>query len=98
MTTTRALLAAEAQSLDFVDIATPPSDHAEVAHAALDAGLHVLCEKPLATTIEDARAHAAPRRRRRARDLPVPQLQARAGDQDGARRSSTRDGSARSTW
>ena len=42
--------------LDFVDIATPPSEHAEVAHAALDRGLHVLCEKPLATTTEDARA------------------------------------------
>ena len=35
-----ALLAAEAaQSLDFVDIATPPAEHAKVAHAALDAGL-----------------------------------------------------------
>jgi predicted dehydrogenase len=42
--------------LDFVDIATPPSDHAVVTHAALDRGLHVLCEKPLATTIDDARA------------------------------------------
>src|SRR5437667_11959855 len=27
----RALLAAEADKLDFVDIATPPSDHAEIA-------------------------------------------------------------------
>ena len=59
----RALLAAEsAQTLDFVDVATPPAEHAKVAHAALDAGFHVLCEKPLATTTEDARAllrHAA---------------------------------------
>ncbi|HTA20141.1 MAG TPA: Gfo/Idh/MocA family oxidoreductase [Polyangia bacterium] len=57
----RALLAAE-QELDFCDVATPPSDHAEVTHAALDRGLHVLCEKPLATSIEDARSmlrHAA---------------------------------------
>ncbi|HUK63367.1 MAG TPA: Gfo/Idh/MocA family oxidoreductase, partial [Dongiaceae bacterium] len=45
-----------AERLDFVDIATPPSDHAEVAHAALDRGLHVLCEKPLATSIDEARA------------------------------------------
>jgi predicted dehydrogenase len=48
--------------LDIVDNAAPPSDHAAVAHAALDRGLHVLCEKPLATTVEDARAmlgHAA---------------------------------------
>src|SRR5215471_1058157 len=51
-----ALFAAEAGQLDFVDIATPPSDHAAIAHAALDAGLHVLCEKPLAATIDEARA------------------------------------------
>jgi predicted dehydrogenase len=41
--------------LDFVDIATPPSDHAVVTHAAFDRGLHVLCEKPLATSIDEAR-------------------------------------------
>lgn len=51
-----ALLAAEAGTLDFVDIATPPSDHAHIAHAALNAGLHVLCEKPLTTSVADARA------------------------------------------
>ena len=60
--TAEALLAAEAGALDFVDIATPPSDHAAIAHAALDAGLHVLCEKPLTTTVAEARSlleHAA---------------------------------------
>ncbi len=51
-----ALLAAEAGSLDFLDISTPPCDHAAIAHRALDAGLHVLCEKPLATSVADARA------------------------------------------
>ena len=51
-----ALFAAEVDRLDFVDIATPPSDHAVVTHAALDAGLHVLCEKPLAASIDEARA------------------------------------------
>jgi predicted dehydrogenase len=50
-----ALLAAEQGNLDFVDVATPPADHAAVAHAALDRGLHVLCEKPLATTTDEAR-------------------------------------------
>jgi predicted dehydrogenase len=50
----QAMLNAES-SLDFVDVATPPSDHAVVAHAALDRGLHVLCEKPLATSIDAAR-------------------------------------------
>jgi predicted dehydrogenase len=52
----RALLNAEAANLDFVDIATPPCDHAAIAHAALSNGFHVLCEKPLACTIEEARS------------------------------------------
>jgi predicted dehydrogenase len=49
------LCEAEADGLDFVDIATPPAKHAAVARAALARGLHVLCEKPLATSIADAR-------------------------------------------
>lgn len=52
----QALLSAEAAHLDFVDISTPPCDHAAIAHAALDKGLHVLCEKPLTTTLEDAKS------------------------------------------
>jgi predicted dehydrogenase len=52
----QSLLAAEAGKLDFVDISTPPCDHATIAHAAFDRGLHVLCEKPLTTTLENARA------------------------------------------
>ncbi len=52
----RALLTAEASNLDFIDISTPPCDHAQIAHEALDRGLHVLCEKPLTTTLEDAGA------------------------------------------
>lgn len=48
------LLKAESKNLDFVDISTPPCDHAMIAHAAFDFGLHVLCEKPLTTTLEDA--------------------------------------------
>ena len=51
-----ALLAAEKGHLDFVDIATPPCDHAAIARQALDCGLHVLCEKPLATRLADAGA------------------------------------------
>jgi predicted dehydrogenase len=42
-------------NLDFIDICVPPSEHARFAHAALERGLHVLCEKPLATTPGDAR-------------------------------------------
>ena len=52
----RDLLAVEASRLDFVDISTPPCDHAAIAHAALTAGLHVLCEKPLTRTTEEARS------------------------------------------
>ncbi len=50
------LLKAEGANLDFVDISTPPCDHAQIAHAAFERGLHVLCEKPLTTSIEDAKA------------------------------------------
>ena len=52
----RALLDTEASNLDFVDIATPPCDHAAIAHAALGCGLHVLCEKPLTRTVREARS------------------------------------------
>jgi predicted dehydrogenase len=60
------LLDKEAKNLDFVDITTPPYAHAEIAHAALDCRLHVLCEKPLAATVRQAQlmaAHAARVRR-----------------------------------
>jgi predicted dehydrogenase len=53
---TKTLLSAEARRLDFVDIATPPCDHAAIAHAAFEHGLHVFCEKPIATSSADARA------------------------------------------
>jgi predicted dehydrogenase len=45
--------------VDLVDICTPGDTHAEIAIAALDAGKHVLCEKPLANSVEEARAMAA---------------------------------------
>src|SRR6476619_1734941 len=40
--------------IDVVDIVTPGDSHAEIAIAALEAGKHVLCEKPLANTVEEA--------------------------------------------
>ena len=46
----------ETAKLDGVTIATPPADHAELAIASLERGLHVLCEKPLALTTWDALA------------------------------------------
>ena len=45
--------------IDLVDIGTPNNVHAEAAIAALDAGKHVACEKPLAGTLADAEAMAA---------------------------------------
>src|SRR5690606_17741336 len=42
--------------IDLIDICTPGSTHAEIAIAALEAGKHVLCEKPLANTVAEAEA------------------------------------------
>jgi predicted dehydrogenase len=44
--------------IDLVDVCTPGNTHAEIAIAALAAGKHVLCEKPLANTVEEAEAMA----------------------------------------
>ena len=53
---------AEASSLDAVSVACPSSLHCEIALAALEHGLHVLVEKPIATTLPDAlRMRAAAR-------------------------------------
>ncbi|WP_369263927.1 Gfo/Idh/MocA family protein [Streptomyces sp. R35] len=53
----RALI--ERDDIDLVDICTPGDSHAEIALAALAAGKHVLCEKPLANTVEEAAAMTA---------------------------------------
>ncbi len=42
--------------LDFVDISSPAYAHFGAAQKALEANLHVLCEKPLTTTIDDAKS------------------------------------------
>jgi len=46
-------------TVDVVSICTPPAFHAGLAIAALEAGVAVLCEKPLATTVDDAERVAA---------------------------------------
>lgn len=42
----------EEQQLDIVSIATPPPSHFEITMTAIDHGIHVLCDKPLAMNVE----------------------------------------------
>jgi predicted dehydrogenase len=48
----------ERDDIGLVDVCTPGDTHAEIAIAALEAGKHVLCEKPLANTVAEAEAMA----------------------------------------
>jgi predicted dehydrogenase len=50
-----AMDAVKDQEVDVIHICTPNALHMEVAQAALEAGKHVVCEKPLATSLHDAR-------------------------------------------
>jgi len=54
----RPLLAAHLQA-DYAVVATPDSEHTVPAHLALEHGLHVLLEKPMATTLEECEALVA---------------------------------------
>jgi predicted dehydrogenase len=45
--------------LDFVDIATRPMTHLEMVRAGAERGLHVLCQKPVADTLDELRAMIA---------------------------------------
>ena len=51
------------ERLDLVTVATPNSTHPEISKAFLEAGFHVLCEKPLTTTVEDGEDLLASARR-----------------------------------
>ena len=52
---------AEADDIDVVSVVIANSLHREVVEGLLAAGKHVLCEKPLSDTLEDARAMAGSR-------------------------------------
>lgn len=49
----------EDPEIDAVHICTPNALHFEMAKPAMEAGKHVLCEKPLASTVEEAEAMLA---------------------------------------
>src|SRR4051794_1665893 len=50
---------ADADDIDVVSVVIANSLHREVVQGLLEAGKHVLCEKPMSDTLEDARAMAA---------------------------------------
>jgi predicted dehydrogenase len=47
------------EDCDIIDICTPPGEHASATIAAARAGKHVVCEKPIARHLDDARAMIA---------------------------------------
>jgi predicted dehydrogenase len=66
------------RDIDVVVIATPPSWHYEMVVAALRAGKHVVCEKPLTSSLALADAIAEEEKRSSARVMPI--FQCRFGD------------------
>lgn len=57
--------------LDAVSVCTPPASHVDLALRALEAGCHVLCEKPVALDLEDGRRLVAAARDAEAAGLVV---------------------------
>ncbi|MNZ18728.1 putative oxidoreductase YcjS [compost metagenome] len=44
------------KNIDVIHVCTPNISHAEISIAAMEAGKHVMCEKPMAKTTEEAQA------------------------------------------
>jgi len=55
--------ALDMKGIDAVSVCTPNAFHSAIAVAALNAGKHVLCEKPMATSSEEAKAMMAARQK-----------------------------------
>lgn len=67
----RALISRVAGKVDFVAVCTPNDSHYPIAKAALEAGLDVMCEKPLSMTLAEARElERLARRKRRVLGIP----------------------------
>jgi predicted dehydrogenase len=49
----------DAEHLDGVSVTTPDASHAEIAVAAIEAGVAVFCEKPMASSLDGARRMVA---------------------------------------
>lgn len=62
------------EGLDFVDICTPPATHAPLSIEAMEAGLHVLVEKPMALSLAEADEMVATAERRGAVLCPAHNL------------------------
>ena len=76
---------------EVVTIATPPASHLAIAKAALEAGAHVFCEKPLAPTVAEADALSEVARRCGRRvavnsEFPYMPIHAAARDEIGSDR------------
>lgn len=49
----------DAEKPDFVDVITPPPSHAAICAEAARRGIHIICQKPLAPSVAEARAIVA---------------------------------------
>ena len=67
----RALIERCKGKIDFLAVCTPNSSHYEITKAALEAGMDVLCEKPLSLTLDEAtELERLARRKRRVLGIP----------------------------
>ncbi|EFS79754.1 hypothetical protein HMPREF9597_01016 [Cutibacterium acnes HL005PA4] len=78
----------DADDIDVVSVVVSNALHRQVAEDLVRAGKHVLCEKPLSDSLENARAMAELEARHRRRlQLPTPPL-SRCNSRTGATRPS----------